>query len=240
MNKKLKTFLGLSLIAALLLVWSPLQAQEKSSLLLMPSKSKTIYLLYLKMTGQRLNADAAIRQTEIFRKATGEEQNRMIASEKIPLETEFTNIDPKKQVIVIRSSVNLKTSLAPNSRLQASFTTPPRPASSIYFPYNWGGLNIALIPDRLEPFLDIPLKPSEATSAISKITGGTATIVIEMLPLSADARSQMTLDGVPQWLLMTRIVAVSYYNETMQTIWHWKSPDYRRAGDASPLQDLKK
>ena len=240
MNKKLKTLIALPLFVALFLVTCPLQAQENSSLLLLPTKSKTIYLLYLKMTGQQLNADFAIRNSEAFQKASGSEQSQMIMAQKIPLESEFAHIDPQKQVVVIRSRVNVKVSLAPNAGIKASFTNPPKPVSSIYFPYSWAGTNIALIPDKLEPFLDIPLKPSEATAAMAKVNSGMATIVIEMLPLSADGRSQMPLDGIPQWLLMTKIVSVSYYNENMQSIWQWQAPDYRRAGAASPLQDLKK
>ena len=240
MNKKLKT-VSLLLITACFLSTAVLSyAADKSSLLMLPTKSKTVYLLFLKMTGKALNAESAIRTTEAFKKASGDEQSRMLLTQKPALQTEFNDIDPQRQVVVIRSGVNLKANLSPNPGLKASLSAQSKPASSIYFPYSWGGTNIALIPDKLEPFLDIPLKTTEAMAAAAKITNGSATIVIEMLPLSADPRSAMKLDGLDQWLLMTRIVSVAYYSDTMQTIWQWQAPDYRRAGAPSPLQDLKK
>ncbi len=238
MNKKLKNLFLLAL--ALVAIGGTALAQEKSSLLIPPTGSKTVYLLFLKMTGKRLDAETAIRSTEAFRKAPGDEQSRMIMTVKPALEAEYEEIDKEREVIVIRSGVYMKSVTSPFTGLEARFMQQTRPTDSIYFPYSYGGINIALIPDKLDPFLNIPMKKADANAAALKINNGAATIVIEMIPLSADSGSAMKLDGIDQWLLMTKIVAVSYYNQNMQTIWSWQDANYRRAGAPSPLQQLKK
>ncbi|PZP53615.1 MAG: hypothetical protein DI586_10820 [Micavibrio aeruginosavorus] len=243
MNKKLKTSLLTILLATLfaggLLIGAAL-AQEKSSLLIPPTNSRTVYLLFMKMTGKPFNAESVIRGSEAFRAAPGDEQSRMISTMKPALETEFASLDKDSQVLVIRSGVYMRNVTSPYIGLEAKFVQQTKSADSIYFPYTYGGINIALIPDKLEPFLNIPMKAAEANAAALKIISGAATIVIEMIPLSADPRSAMRLDGIDQWLLMTKIVAVSYYNQNMQTIWKWQDPNYRRAGTPSPLQQLKR
>ncbi len=238
MNKKLKNLVLLCLTFAM--IGGGALAQEKSSLLIPPSTSRTVYLLFLKMTGKALDAETAIRSTEAFRKAPGDEQSRMIMTLKPAMEAEFAEIDKDREVIVIRSGVYMKAVNAPYTGLEARFMQQTLPTNSIYFPYSYGGINIALIPDKLEPFLNIPMKAADTNAAALKISNGAATIVIEMIPLSADPRSAMKLDGIDQWLLMTKIVGVSYYNQNMQTIWSWQDPNYRRAGTPSPLQQLKK
>jgi hypothetical protein len=50
----------------------------------------------------------------------------------------------------------------------------------------------------------------------------------------------MKLDGMQQWLLMTKILSVTYYNSYLEPIWSWKSRDYQRHNDVMPLQELKK
>lgn len=238
MNNKLKLLSVAALLACFFAAVSLAQATEKSPLLLLPTTSKAIYVLYHKMTKSSFDAESVIRSTETYKNASPEQQATLLAKEKLSLATMYANTDTERQVIVIRSAVKIEVSLSP-PKMTVEFSDPPRPPSSVYFPYSWAGKDIALIPDQLSAFSEIPLKTAEAMAANAKVAAGAATIVIEMLPLSADNRP-MQLDGVSQSLLMTKVVAVSYYNQNMQTIWQWQSPDYKRPGSPSELQDLKK
>ena len=215
-------------------------AGEKSSLLMLPTTSKEIFLLYHKMNDINLNTQDVLQKTDAYKNGSPAVQADILsAKNKSLLETQFAEIDPDRQVIVIRSAVRIETQMTP-SRFSVSIAgMDKRPVASIYFPYNWAGMNIALIPDKLDPFLEVPVKAPELTAINSKIQNGAATMVIEMLPLKADP-SPMMLDDIEQRLLMTKIVSVAYYNQSMQSIWQWQAGDYRRPGAPSPLSDLKR
>lgn len=233
-------FFRLAAICMVLALISFTTYAASSSLLSLPTPSKTVYLLFTKMAKRDFNAGNIITSMQAYKSASPDMRLQMLTAQKAPLEAEYAGIDPKTQIVVIRTAVNIHAELSPRPGLRVNLNSADKAPASIYFPYTYADMNIALIPDRLEAFVDIPLKVPEATAAAAKIRDNAATMVIEMVPLSADARSPMALDGLDQWLLMTRIVSVAYYNQSMDTIWQWQAADYRRANAPSPLQDLKK
>ena len=212
-----------------------------------PTKARDIFLIFHKMIDRAPDMEASIQRSDEYIKAKPEARVKMM-EEKGDLNMQYAGLDPKKNVIVIRSGVTIKASVGNSPGL--SVFLPGREndtiekKSSIYFPYEWGGENIALIPDQIAAFMDIPMKIEDASTAASQIQNNSATMVIEMLPLSAQGNSPMSLDGLSQWLLMTKIVAVTYYNQYTQPIWSWKSRDYQRIGgsgsDSSQIEQLKK
>lgn len=160
-----------------------------------------------------------------------------MATERPKYEVEFASLDPKKTVLVARSAVTLKPDLSGPSLKVSLADAPP---GSLYFPYVWADQNYALIPDQFDVFLNIPMSMNEMSAASSKLgQGGSATMVVEMQAISADGAKPMMLDNVPQWLLMTKVVAVTFYNGYLETVWSWQSPQFKRPGYA-PIQDLKK
>ena len=235
MNKKSKIAF-LSLLALLLLPLAAHAARD-TSLLTMPTTSKNVAFIFHKLANRKPEFDRAIRDSAEFKSAPASEQEKILDLEERKLAIEFANIDPKREVIVARSAVELEVNTINNPGLKVKL--PGTQGSALYFPYSWAGQDFALIPDQFDLFLNLPMTQVEASAASARIGGGAAAMVVELRAIAADGNRQMVLDGMPQWLLMTKVLAVTFYNQYLETIWSWQSPDYKRPGSGT-LQSLKK
>lgn len=235
MKKKLKIAALLSF--ALLIMSPPALAARDSSLLSLPTSSREIAFIFHKLANRTPEFARAVRESDSYKNAFPTDQEKILAAEERKLAIQFANTYPKKEIIVARSAVELEVNTITNPGLKVKL--PSAQGSSLYFPYSWAGQDFAVIPDQFDLFLNLPMTQVEASAAASRIGGGAATMVVELRPLSADGNRQMTLDGMPQWLLMTKVVAVTFYNQYLETIWSWQSPDYKRPGSGT-LQSLKK
>ncbi len=239
MNKKPFPGLSRTIFIALfclgLFVSAQALAANKTALLTPPTTSRGIGFLFYKLAGRTPDFDKAAMENDAYQKADPASRAQMLPAQRAALQTEFAGTDPEKQMIVIRTAVNMKAKITGKPSL---VVTLPMQQGPIYFPYQWSGYNFAVIPDMIEAFLDIPLDITAVSAANSKIGGGSVTMVLELRPTKADLKP-MTLDGTKQWLLLTKIAGITYYNQYLQPIWSWQSPDFVRA-DSSSLQDLKK
>jgi len=218
---------------------SPARAAQDGPLLFPPTKAQEIYFLFSKLAGRNPDIENMIKSLPGYGAAgiaKRNEYSKLIAN----MQADYATLDPKAEIIVIRTGVDVHVEMGKFRGLRAELPNSLMQKSAIYFPYSWNGTDIAVIPDMLEPFMDVPLGQKEAMDAATRTMGNRATMVLELRPVKADGRKPMELDGMNQWLLMTRLVGVTYYNQNLKEIWSWKDKNYRRSSRSDALLDLKK
>ncbi len=234
MNKKpfLLLLCGVFLLSATLALAAP-----KTQLLAQATPARKIAFIFYKLADRVPPFANIVKNTSEYRNSSDKGRQQILADEVRKMEIEFAGIDTRKEVIVVRSAVKLKVSIGQKPGFVVSL---PQSEGPVYFPYEYAGYNYAVIPGDIEAFMDLQLTQAEASAAGSRLRDGAATMVLELQPTAIDGRKPMRLDGLSQWLLMAKIVGVTYYNQFLQPIWAWKDPAYKRALEASPLEDLKK
>lgn len=202
--------------------------QMTSFALKKPSSAQDVAVLFFRLAGiapkfgEMLRLDPAVQQLPL------EEQGSFIEKKKLELDVQYANLDPKKSPIIIRSAVRVwpvhgKT---PGLKIELPKTEIP------YFPYSPFGQSIAVIPDNLDSYAFVPLSKTELAIAAAKIDlGGVSTLVLALQPITADMKTPVVLDSLPQWPLLTDIGYFGLYNKRLQAIWSEKAPWFTGAQD---------
>ncbi len=228
---------GLIFFLILALMLPKIVFAETSNLLAEPTKPKDIAFTFYRLAGLKPDFAPLIQSTSAYQNADEATKAKMLTEDKAKMDQEFNSLNPKARAIVVRSAVQLKMNLGAPAGMTLNF---PEHTGPIYFAYQWAGENFAVIPNKIDSFVTIPLKMAEASAVSARLdSGGNATMVLELLPLSTDSNRPMRLDGLDQWLMMTNIVSISFYNQYLQTIWSWDAPGYKRP-EQKPLLDLKR
>jgi hypothetical protein len=199
-----------------------------------PTSSRDVGVLFFRMAGiapdfaQLLPLDAAITRLP------EEERAKAIEKDKLSLDVQYANLEPKKTQIVIRSAVRVWPSHGDQQGLKVEF---PK-TDMLYFPYNAFGQDIAIIPNALDSYAYIPQDTTESRISRSKLDlGGAATLVLVLQPIAADMKTPVVLDNLPQWPLLTEIAFFGIYNKRMQAIWSEKAPWFKdEQGDIFTLK----
>lgn len=169
-----------------------------------------------------------ISNTPSFQKADKATQDIMLRDDVAVLEMGFHNFVPDANPIIVRTKVTVKPVLGRQNGFVVGFAgqtqNPQKPQNPIYFPYLWGGQNFAVLADGIEQFSFLPMKMDTASAMSGKINKDwSGTFIFELKPISADAQKPFTLDGVSQWLLMTKIVKASLVNEYLEVLWQYEA-----------------
>jgi hypothetical protein len=209
-----------------------------------PSTSHEIALLYYKMNGVRPNFEEWIMKDNRYLSAQNNQRAALMMTEKTRLSRNYEELDVKNTTLKMRVQVLASVT---RSKLGATILKIAFPGSgAVYFPYTVGGQNIAVIPNGIDIYREIPITPDQATYLQAKLDpSGRTTMVIEIVPVTADNKQQMLLDDTPQWLLLGEIGYIALYNNLMENVWSFQAPGYKRpsaetAAGGQQLLDLKK
>lgn len=100
----------------------------------------------------------------------------------------------------------------------------PSTKTGPYFPFQLGQQWIALIPQNIEASTVHPMT-EEQYNAVALSTGMNTNVPIAaeaeliLRPISADAKTPMTLDGLPMWLMMSDIASFSLLDRERKSLW---------------------
>ena len=202
------------------------------------TSAQDVYLLFHKVSGKLPDFAGALATSEKFKQATVDERQKMSEGFIATMANKFENLDPKRDLITIRSSVQIKVDMD-GLRMQAQLDNHYENPADIYFPYSWGNMNFAVIPNDIASFLEIPMQSDQLRKIKALNRGYNPKIVLRLLPVKADATAPIKLDGMQQWLMLAQIVSVDYINDDDQVIWSWADNQYARS-TSSELYDLKK
>jgi len=198
----------------------------------------TVYLIFHKLTGLRPNLAAALVSSEKYKNADAAEREILTLNFHNKFSNEFEALNVKESLITVITPVNMETDLN-GLRMKVSLVNRVDKNADIYFPYNWGGMSFAVIPDKIASFMEVPM-PADQLKKIRRLSDGyMQKMIVRLLPVSADKTSPIALDGVKQWLILSQIVSVEYVNSQGQTIWSWADNKYARS-TSSELFELKK
>ncbi|MCB1558156.1 MAG: hypothetical protein KDJ50_04465 [Alphaproteobacteria bacterium] len=214
---------------------------EKERLFGFPSTDEDVGLSFLKMAGlETPEFDKIIVRTEKYKALMPFEKQAFLKEEVPRLYNKYMALDPKREGLLIRVSVKLffaNANGAAPAKLQVFF-----PAEGmIYFPYMYAGIPIAVIPNGIENFTEIILTEEEATIAMSTMDQTPeATLVLDLKPISADAKKPMILDGEKQFPLLCEIGYIGLHNSGTDQIWAWGTQGNMTEGRKDPLIEILK
>lgn len=209
-----------------------------------PSTSHEIALLYYKMNGVRPNFEEWIMKDNRYLGAQNNQRAALMMTEKTRLSRNYEELDVKNTTLKMRVQVLASVTRSKLGKTILKITFPGKGA--VYFPYTVGGQNIAVIPNGIDIYREIPITVDQATYLQAKLDpSGRTTMVIEIVPVTADNKNQMLLDDTPQWLLLGEIGFIALYNNLMENVWSFQAPGYKRrteaeAAGAKQILELKK
>lgn len=214
------------------LAWTSPEASAGSplgGLSLTPASSNTeVGMVFYKMVGARPDFDSWITSEPRYLTAAPEQRAEILAEERRKLEIAFNALDVRKSPLVIRTAVKLQIS-APSGQAKRTLEVKFPAEGDIYFPYKVANQNITIIPNGVDLYRHIPLSNTEAASIQGRLAyNGSATMVLEIIPVKADGAAPMKLDGVDQWLMMGEIGFIGLYNNSLEVIWSYQAPWFTR------------
>lgn len=242
---KIKAFPALLVLAlALTGGFSAVQASGSRGLtqdhLTRPSTAQDVGLLFYRMTNQTPPYDLWIKDRPGFDKLAPMDQDKFAATELPRLEREFISTAPETTPIVVRSAVKLRIEAVkragpgslPKNVLRIDYPV----SGNVYFPYPLPERTIAVIPNGIELYREIPLTEDEAKAIRARLDiNGNATLVLEIVPRMADGTKPMKLDGIDQWLMFGELGYIALYNNYIDLLWSYQAPSYTLKGQDTLL-----
>lgn len=213
-------------------------SEARASLSLSPASSNyDVGMSFYKLIGREPDFSAWLKADPRYIQASPAEQPRLLASEVRKLQIKYGSLDVRKTPIVVRTVVQIRVATEKGGTkkfLQVEFPG----QGTVYFPYLLSDQNITVIPNGIDLYRHIPLSDTEATALSTKIDyTGRATLVVEIVPQSADGRSPVMLDSIPQWLMLGEIGYIGFFNKYLEEIWSSQAPGYIRK-DAEKIFNL--
>lgn len=214
---------------------------DKARLFGYPSTDEDVGLSFLKMAGiENPEFEKLIVRTDKF-KTLNQAEKQPFLKEEIPrLYNKFVALNPQSEGILIRLRVEVlyaKANGATPAKLEIKFPS----QGMVYFPFYYGGLPIAVIPNGIENFTEILLTEREAV-----IVNGTldmnpeTTLILDLKPVFADAKKPMVLDGEAQFPLLCEIGYIGLHNRNTDQIWAWGSEENMTKGRKDPVIEIIK
>lgn len=152
------------------------------------------------------------------------EIDTFLKNEAFRLQAKYTAFNPKKDILILRIDVGVSFFRKEDktSTLKIKFPT----EGILYFPYYYADYPIAFIINDLESFQDMALGEEETAIASAHLDpSGKATLMLEINPVTADAKTPLKLDRMMQYPLLGKISFVGLLNERAQHIWAWETPE---------------
>lgn len=229
------------LSALLVLLALPASAQVlKRTNLNKPSSNYDIGMMFYKLSGKRPDFVQWIQSESRYKTATPAQQQSLLGRVS-DLQLTYEGLDPKRVPLVIRVPLRLTLEKVRGTGKDVLVIEFPSDGD-VYFPYVVNGQPIAVIPNGIDVYRRIPVTPTEADNLrIHTDPGGMSTMVLELQAVSADAKTPMVLDNVPQWLMIGEINSLAFYNGRLETLWAFQSPTVAaRESELMSLRPTKK
>ena len=200
-----------------------LALNTQSELAMKPTSSQDVAFLFYKLAKLNPDFQTKITATPSFKDANQQQQLDILRKDVPILQMGYRNFVADAHKIIVRTNVKSKAMIGQRNGIELSFGGDPK--GPIYFPYQWGGDRFAVLADGIDEFKFLPMKLETASRATGKINAdGTTTLLLELNPIKADGRNPYPLDGVPQWLLMTKISRAWLLNEYREVLWDYTAP----------------
>lgn len=194
------------------------------------SNTEDVAIAFYKTGDTIPNFERWIRESEPYKITPWANRETVMTEEKARLQLAYRNFNAEKDYLIIRTMVDAKptaTQQADGSQtytLNAKFAQAP---DALYFPYDFLGERIVVMPHKIDKFLDSALtKPQydRLIDAGKKITD--ATMIVRLKATESDMSRPYDIDGLKQWVLKTEIVTLEIWNKAGQLLWEYSAPWY--------------
>lgn len=208
-----------------------------------PSSPFDVGLMFHKLLGTTPSFDDWIKASNAYKRVPPNYQSTYLTQEAVKWRQKYESLDIDRSAVVIRAAINIEVARRPALLSGETTVNTLRlllPENrEIYFPYQIGDQMIAVIPNGLDLYREIPLMDTESKFIRHNIDPtGSVTLVLEIVPKMADGKSPITLDGVPQWPLIGEIGFLGLYNDKTEPLWTYQAANYIMQGQDT-LLDLR-
>lgn len=228
---------GITTLCAVLL--SPSQAAEivpysKERMMTPPSTTEDIGLSFMKLANVKPDFEELAKQGALYKNAAPYELEEVAKKESLRIQAKYLQFNPGRSVLSMRipMAVDFKRLDVGGSQLKIKFP----PATMTYFPVFYGGYPMAVLVNGIENFFDMTLDDEETRFVVARLgMNGQTTLLLELVPLAADAKSPVRLDEMNQYPLLCDIAYIGLLNDTAEQIWAWENPKYAAMKKQNPL-----
>lgn len=225
-NKSAKPLLFVLLSAAILLTSTQTQAQKRQKY----SSTEDIAIAFYKTGNVIPNFEKWIKQREPYTLTPWARMEGVYKQELSRLNLAYKNFDPKEDHLLIRTFVRLnpikETDMEGNEtyRLQMTFLRAPE---AMYFPYDFLGERIVVMPHKLDLHMNSAITKAEY-ELISETVPHSAknTMVVRLLAKEAKTKRPYEIDGMQQWLFTADVVSLEVWSKLGRLLWEYTAPWY--------------
>ncbi len=247
----MKKFLILSTLA-LSILCIPLQTTVSAQALKKTeiSEAEKAAFAFLKLNNTKPNYSSWIKGSKPYKNASNEEKGEVERLETHRLKWGFQEFNFEDNFLKIKTNVQLQvTEKNEKGTAMLIFHFPHKDKDYIpYFPYDYGGLWIALLVQDLPQFARLKLTEEQYTHIkkympqANQVYDGKITMRVR--PVSADNKTPFKLDGVDQWLMMGDVAFLKCSIKDDQTeqendLWEYYAPWYLTETENFLLDELE-
>lgn len=223
----LKEKLGLFLF---LLVLSGFSVYAYAQNIVKFSSSEDIAIAFYKSGNKIPNFERWIKETKPYNLTPVARRKERMAQEKSRLHLAYRNFDPDQDFLTIRTYVKMWPQEQINEAgektysLHMTFIEAPE---ALYFPYEWLGERIVVMPHKLDKLMNSPITAAQY-NLIKRSLASSAknTLIVQLRVTEADLSQPYMIDGLQQWVLKAEVVVLEAWNRQGGRLWEYTAPWY--------------
>lgn len=238
---KRKAYIASILIALLTVsAFSPLSYAQKRAKL---ANEEDIAIAFYKTAETIPNLERWIKKRAPYINTPWALQDKVYDAEKNRLTLAYRSFTPQKDFLVINTKTNIKLTAEADEEghnkyyLNASFKNAPE---AVYFPYEFLGERIVLVPYDLEDFMRHEITVGDFHHISSnRFDDETLDTILRMRTHKADTNQPYKIDGMEQWAMSTKIATIEFWAPNRRLVYEYSTSDYV-SPHALDLQDIYK
>lgn len=226
-QKKINFVIHTALLAVFILGLLTVSAYAQKRLKF--SNTEDVAIAFYKTGKVVPNFEKWIKEREPYKITPWAGREEMMAQEKSRLQLAYRNFNPENDYLLIRTFVDVKPVTIKQTEgentytLNATFTQAP---GALYFPYDFLGDRIIVMPNKIDKFMNSALSTAEF-NRITKAKGtGKATMIARLKATESDMSRPYDIDGLKQWVMKADIVTLEIWNKNSQLLWEYSAPWY--------------
>lgn len=220
--------ISVATIAFMLVIFftvAPASAQvllDRAKLSQLPSSTHDIGLTFLSLAGVQPDFDELVKSSAAYKKKPDLAKETFLKTEKANLQAKYLALNPKTNRLTLRMGVKADFQRREDGTSDVTLRFPGD--GMVYFPFYYAKYPIALLVNDIEMFQQFGLGADETTLFAAKLDiTGEVTLFLDLIPLQADAKNPLKLDGKLQYPLLTKIAVIALLNNKGEQIWGWES-----------------
>lgn len=177
-----------------------------------------------------------VEETEPYKTTPLAKRPQVMETELTKLQKAYQAFSPTKDYLLLRTYVSLKPKMVepvpsedlsqenmePSYSMDITFSNAPE---ALYFPYDFIGQRIAVMPYELDSFMSQDLSKEEHDFIQSKLTGQNL-MVVRLKCRESDLSLPHKIDGIHQWVFKTEIASMEIWNNKGLLLWEYTAPWY--------------